>query len=165
MFLLGAMAAAAVPNLVFAQPGNQQEAPPRSATPSALLIERPWIRATPSGAKVAAAYLRITNRGPETDRLLGASIPFAERGEVHEMAREGDLMKMRQVEGGIEIQSGRTIELKPGGYHLMFMELNSGAKEGSVVRGTVTFLRAGNVNVTFRVSGMGAQSSGTERAP
>ena len=130
VFLLGAIAAAVAPDIVSAQTSVQQDAPARSVNPSALLIERPWIRATPGGAKVASGYLRITNRGAEAERLIGASIPLAERGEVHEMTKEGDLVKMRPVEGGVEIQSGQTVELKPGGYHLMFMELNSGARSG-----------------------------------
>jgi copper(I)-binding protein len=156
------MAVAALPNLVSAQTATQQDPPARSVNPSALLIERPWIRATPRGAKVAAGYLRITNRGAEVERLISASIPLAERGEVHEMTKEGELMNMRPVNGGLEIQSGQAVELKPGGYHLMFMELNSGAKEGAAVRGSLTFMKAGNVNVTFRVSGMGGQSSGAQ---
>jgi copper(I)-binding protein len=164
MLFLGGITAAAVPHIVSAQSASP-DGPTRSVNSSALLIERPWIRATPGGAKVAAGYLRITNRGAEAERLIGASIPLAERGEVHEMARDGGEVKMRTVEGGIEIQSGQTVELKPGGHHLMFMGLSSGAKEGAAVRGSLMFMKAGNINVTFRVTGIGAQTSGGEHRP
>ncbi len=127
-----------------------------------LAIEQPWMRAVPAGARVAGGYLRITNGGSEPDRLVGASIPQAGRGEVHEMSTEGGIMRMREVEGGIEIRPGRTIELKPGGFHLMFMDVTSGPKEGEAVRGTLTFEKAGRVDVTFRVSGLGAQGPAAE---
>ena len=127
-----------------------------------LSIAQPWMRAVPAGAKVAGGYVRITNDGPEPDRLVQASIPQAGRGEVHEMSTQDGIMRMREVEGGIEIRPGQTVELKPGGYHLMFMDVTSGPKEGEAVRGTLTFRKAGRVDVTFRVSGLGAQGPAAE---
>lgn len=121
-----------------------------------LLIERPWLRATPTGAKVAGGYLRVTNDGPAPDRLVGASIPLAPRGEVHEMAVADGIMKMREVDGGLEIPPGATVELKPGGFHLMFLDLTAGPKLGEPVRGTLTFQKAGTVEVTFDVAPIGA---------
>ena len=160
--LSGALGLALFAPIAWAQPVAPQHTPAQAVTVGSLVIKQPWIRATPGGAKVAGGYLRITNRGSDPDRLVGASIPLSDRGEVHEMIREGDVMKMQPVPGGIEIKPGQTVELKPGGYHLMFMELNSGAKEGAAVRGSLTFMKAGNVNVTFRVSVMGGQSSGAQ---
>ena len=125
----------------------------------ALTIEAPWIRATPAGAKVAGGYVRVTNGGTEPDRLVSTSIPLAGHGEIHEMRMDGDVMKMRPVDGGIEIRPGETIVLKPGGFHLMFMDLQAGPKEGETVRGSLTFAKAGTVEVTFRVAGLGAQSA------
>ena len=125
----------------------------------ALVIETPWSRATPAGAKVAGGYLRITNTGTEPDRLTGASAEIAGRSEVHEMSNENGVMKMRELERGIEIRPGQAVELKPGGLHLMFMDLKSGLKEGETVRGTLIFEKAGTVAVTFRVGGLGARGA------
>lgn len=129
------------------------------AVAGTLKIEAPWLRATPGGAKVAGGYLRITNTGREPDRLLGGSLPMAAKAEVHEMSMEGAVMKMRPVEGGLAIGPGQTVELKPGGFHLMFMDLTGGLKEGDGVKGTLTFEKAGTVEVHFHVGGIGAQAS------
>jgi len=120
-----------------------------------LTIEAPWARATPGGAKVAGAYMKITNSGTESDRLVGGSVPFAGRFEVHEMAMEGGIMKMRHLGKGLEIKPGETVELKPGGYHLMFMELKSGLKDGQTVKGTLIFEKAGKVDVEYKVGPIG----------
>lgn len=129
----------------------------------ALEIEQPWMRATPGGAKVAGGYLRVTNRGSEPDRLVGAAIPISGRGEVHEMSMDGGIMRMRPVEGGIEVKPGQSVVLKPGGYHLMFMDLASGPKEGETIHGILTFEKAGTVAVDFVVRGLGAQGPQSER--
>ncbi len=121
----------------------------------ALSIEAPWSRATPGGAKVAGGFMKITNNGSEPDRLVGGSVPFAGRFEVHEMAMEGGIMKMRHLGSGLEIKPGETIELKPGGYHLMFMDLKQGLKEGDTVKGTLVFEKAGKVDVEFKVGPIG----------
>lgn len=122
---------------------------------STIAIDQPWSRATPAGAKVGGGYLRITNNGKETDRLIGGSFPIASRVEVHEMAMEGDVMRMKQVQGGLEIKPGASVELKPGGYHLMFMDLKSPLTEGQTVKGTLVFEKAGAVEVEYSVRGMG----------
>lgn len=147
---------AAVPGPALAG-GMAAMTPPAAIKLGDLRIETPWMRATPGGAHVAGGYVRITNTGSTADRLVGASVPIAGHGEVHEMSMEGGVMKMRPVEGGIPIEPGAAVELKPGGFHLMFMDLREPAKEGESVRGTLTFARAGTVEVTFQVGGLGAQ--------
>lgn len=137
---------------------SAEPAGPPVVKAGSLTIEQPWTRATPGGAKVAGGYLRVTNAGPSPDRLLAASIPLAGRGEIHEMSNEGGVMKMRPVEGGLEIKPGQSVELKPGGYHVMFLDLTAGLREGEAVRGTLTFEKAGTVEVTFAVSGIGARA-------
>ena len=135
-----------------------QEAPAASAeTAAGLMVEGAWARATPGGAKVAGGYLRVRNTGTRPDRLVGASIPLAKRGEVHEMSMDGGVMRMRPLETGLAIPPGSTVELKPGGLHLMFLDLEGGLKEGQTVKGTLTFERAGTVPVEFKVGGIGAQ--------
>ncbi|MFE1600332.1 DUF1775 domain-containing protein [Methylobacterium sp. ID0610] len=125
-----------------------------------LTIETPWMRATPGGAKVAGGYLRVTNIGSTPDRLVGASIPLAGRGEVHEMSMAGGVMRMAPVEGGLVIKPGETVELKPGGYHLMFLDLKSPVTAGETVEGTLTFERAGSVPVRFQIGAIGAAGPG-----
>ncbi len=130
-------------------------ASPVAQTAGTLTIEQPWSRATPGGAKVGGGYVRISNSGQEADRLTGGTFPGASRVEVHEMTMEGDIMRMRPVQGGIEIKPGDTIELKPGGYHLMFMDLKEPLREGQTVKGTLVFEKAGPVEVEYTVRGMG----------
>jgi uncharacterized protein YcnI len=135
-------------------------AAPAPIVAGTLSIAAPWLRATPGGAKVAGGYLRITNTGGEPDRLVSAAIPQAGRGEVHATTNVGGVSRMAPVEGGLTIPPGGTVELKPGGQHLMFMDLASGLKEGETVRGTLVFEKAGRVEVTFPVGGIGASAPG-----
>ncbi|MCJ2134586.1 DUF1775 domain-containing protein [Methylobacterium sp. J-026] len=125
-----------------------------------LSIETPWLRATPNGAKVAGGYVRITNTGSTPDTLTGAAVPFAKTGDIHSMAMEGGVMKMAPVSEGLTIKPGETVELKPGGYHLMFEGLTGAPKAGETVSGTLTFQRAGTVPVTFSVAPIGASTPG-----
>jgi hypothetical protein len=141
-----------------------QERGPGPYQAGAILVEAPWSRATPGGAKVAGGYLRITNRGTEPDRLLGGSAAVAGRFEIHEMSNDGSVMRMRPVEGGLAIPPGATVELKPGGFHAMLMDLRQPLKEGDVVEGTLVFERAGTVAISYRVGGIGAKDAGTGHA-
>jgi uncharacterized protein YcnI len=128
-----------------------------------IVVEAPWSRATPGGAQIAGGYMKITNNGKDADRLTGGSFPNAARLEIHEMKTEGGVMTMRPISGGLEIKPGETLEFKPGGYHLMFMDLKGGLKEGETVKGTLTFEKAGTLNVEYRVGpigGGGAPSGG-----
>jgi periplasmic copper chaperone A len=124
----------------------------------ALVIEAPWARATPGGARVGGAYLKITNTGAESDRLVGGSLPTASAVEVHQMSMTDGVMKMRKLEAGLEITPGQTVELKPGGYHLMFTGLRQPLQQGQRVKGTLQFEKAGSVEVEYRVEPIGAQS-------
>ncbi len=130
-----------------------------------VTIRMPWLRATPGGAKVAGGYVTLTNTGSTPDRLIAAAIPQAGRGEIHEMSMESGVMKMAPLEKGIAIEPGKTVELKPGGLHLMFLDLKSGAKAGESIVGSLTFERAGTVPVTFTVAPIGAQSPTGGSAP
>ncbi|GIK80226.1 MAG: hypothetical protein BroJett024_13310 [Alphaproteobacteria bacterium] len=120
-----------------------------------LVIATPWSRATPGGARVAGGYMKIVNAGQQADRLVGGSFVRAGRFEVHEMAMEGGIMKMRPLARGLEIPAGATVELKPGGYHAMFMDLKDGLKEGETVKGTLVFEKAGTVEIEYRVGPIG----------
>ena len=123
---------------------------------SAIRVEQVWSRATPNGANVGAGYLRLTNTGSTPDRLISGTTDIANRIEVHEMAMDGSVMKMRQLADGLTLQPGQSVELKPGGYHLMLMGLKAPLKEGTPFSGKLKFEKAGDVPVTFNVVGMGA---------
>jgi copper(I)-binding protein len=123
-----------------------------------LQVDHPWSRATPAGTKIGAGYLVITNNGTSPDRLTGGSSPAAGKIEIHEMAMKNNVMTMRQVTGGLPIEPGKSVTLAPGGYHLMFVNLKSPLKQGSKIKATLEFEKAGKVDVTFDIQGIGAQS-------
>src|SRR4051812_33252660 len=97
-----------------------------------LQIEKPWARATVPGAAVGGGYLVIRNNGAAGDRLVGVSSPVSSRVEIHEMAMEKDIMRMRQVKG-VDVPAKKAVEFKPGGFHLMFIELKAPLKQGDKV--------------------------------
>jgi len=128
-----------------------------------LVINHPWSRATPKGASVAGGYMKITNTGTTPDRLLGGSADVAKRFEVHEMSMDGGVMRMRELKNGVEIPPGATVELKPGGFHIMMMNLSKPLAKDERVKGTLTFERAGKVDIEFAVEAIGS-GSGEKKA-
>ncbi|MGQ2906229.1 MAG: copper uptake system-associated protein [Neoaquamicrobium sediminum] len=120
-----------------------------------LELVHSWSRETPQGAKVAAGYVKIVNHGSEADRLVAASGAIAGRTEIHEMAVNGNgVMTMRPIDG-LEIPAGGEVELKPGGFHIMFLDLQDRKKKGEAFAGSLTFEKAGTVVVEFSVDAMG----------
>ena len=109
-----------------------------------IRVSNPFVRATPPGAKVAGAFMTIKNQGTATDRLVSASSPVAGLVEIHEMAMEGGMMKMRALKG-IDLKPGATVELQPGGYHVMLMDLKEPLPKDSTVPLTLTFKDAKGV--------------------
>jgi copper(I)-binding protein len=127
----------------------------------ALQISAPWARATPKGASIGGGYLKITNTGTVPDRLLGGSTPISGKIEVHEMSMaSGGVMKMRQLAGGLEIKPGETVELKPGGAHMMFVGLKQQLSQGGHFKATLQFEKAGKVDIDFSIAGIGATTAG-----
>lgn len=122
-----------------------------------LFIHHPWSRATPPGATVGGGYFSVKNDGTAPDKLVGASLEGAAKGEMHEMTTVDGVMKMRPVEGGLAIPAGGTVELKPGGYHVMFIGLKEPLKQGARIKGTLVFEKAGTVPVEFVVDAVGAK--------
>jgi len=125
----------------------------------ALEIEHPWTRATAPTAKSGGGFLTITNKGTTPDRLIAARSSVSLKVEVHEMKMDGTVMRMREVEGGIEIPPGKTVTLKPGGYHIMFMELKAPLAQGGKVPVTLVFEKAGSIDVELKIEAVGAASS------
>jgi copper(I)-binding protein len=121
----------------------------------AMEIDHPWARATPKGASIAGGYVKLTNTGKEPDRLLGGSLPIAGRFEIHQMSMDSGVMRMRPVTGGLEIKPGESVELKPGSYHLMFLDLKAPLVAKQPLKGTLVFDKAGTVEIEYTVVPVG----------
>ena len=118
------------------------------------------MRQPPPSAQVSAGYLQIGNPGDEADRLVSVETDAAERVEIHEMDEVDGVMRMREVEGGLEIPAGGQVALQPGGYHLMLMGAREGLEAGQQVDAVLVFERAGRVEVAFDVRPPGAGAGG-----
>lgn len=129
-------------------------------TVGSLKISSPWARATPKGASVGGAYMTITNTGSVADRLVGGSSDVSSRFQIHEMSMDNGVMKMRPLDKGLEIKPGQTVELKPGGNHVMFVGLKRSLEEGQHVKAMLEFEKSGKVAVDFTVEGIGAREGG-----
>jgi len=123
-----------------------------------LVITQAWTRATPNGAKIGGGYLTIENKGTTPDRLVTGTGDIAGRMEIHEMAMDNGVMKMRPLDKGLAIEPGKTVKLAPGGYHLMMFDLKNPLKQGERVPVTLQFEKAGKVTVSLDVQGVGAQA-------
>ena len=128
-----------------------------AADDATLKIEHAWARATPGSAQNGVAYMTIESTAP--DRLLSASTPVAGKAEVHENTTENGVMKMR-LAGPLTIDPGKTLELKPGGYHVMLMEMKQPLKAGETFLLTLTFEKGGTRQVTVMVEKTGAMGAG-----
>ena len=117
----------------------------------ALTIDSAWARPSIGTRGNSAAYMVIKNKGP-ADRLIAASPPQAGKVELHTHIREGDIMRMRQVEGGGPVPAQGSVALKPGGYHVMIMKLNAPIEKGGMLPLTLTFEKAGTVTVHAAVA-------------
>lgn len=116
-----------------------------------LEIIHPASRAMVPGAKVGGGFMKIINHGKTDDRLVSITSPATPDVQLHEMAVTDGVMKMRQMKDGIPVPAGQTVELKSGGYHVMFMDVKTPFKEGDKVPATLHFQKAGDVKVEFHV--------------
>jgi len=123
-------------------------------------ISQPWARATPKGASAGAAYMTVTNTGGVPDRLSCVSSDASGKCQIHTMTMEGGVMKMRPVEGGLEIKPGETVTLKPGGLHVMLMDLKHPLQQSRDVKITLKFEHAGTVDVEYPIAAIGAAAPG-----
>ncbi len=123
-----------------------------------IQIENPWTRATPPGAKIGAGYMVIRNKSATPDRLVSVTSPAAARVETHIHIRDGEVMRMREVKG-YEVPPNGSFELKPGGAHLMFVDIRRAFREGEKIPATLRFERAGDVKLEFQVGRPGARQA------
>ena len=127
-------------------------------------ISLPFTRATLPNAPVAGGFLTIENTGTEPDRLISARSDIAGDTQIHEMAMQGDVMKMRPLADGLEIPAGKTVVLAPGGFHIMFMGLKQTLVEGETITVTLTFEKAGTVDVVLPIEAAAADAPTAEHA-
>ena len=125
----------------------------QNAKVGSVQIENAYTRATVPGQQVAGGFMKIENKGG-VDLLVSASSPVAGEVQLHEMAMEGNVMKMRQVKD-IPVPAGGVVELKPGGMHLMFMNIKAPLTAGETVPVKLKFAKAGEVEVKMPVNAMG----------
>jgi len=118
------------------------------AAHAAVTVEQPWVRAMVPGQSVAAAYMKI--RSSERAALVGVQTPAAQKVEIHEMSMSNGVMKMRPLTR-LDLPSERTVELTPGGYHLMLMNVTKPLKEGDEVPLTLTIERQDKTRVQVEV--------------
>ena len=123
-------------------------------------IAQPWARATPKGATTGAGYMTITNKGATPDRVNCVSSDASAQCQIHTMTMEDGVMKMRPVEGGLEIKPGETVTLKPASFHMMLVDLKHPLEAGQMVKATLKFDNAGTVDVNYPIAAIGAPAPG-----
>jgi copper(I)-binding protein len=122
----------------------------QNASVGSIKIENAYTRATAPGQQVAGGFLKIENKGT-ADQLVSASSPVAGEVQLHEMSMDGNVMKMRQVKD-IAVPANGAVELKPGGYHLMFLNIKAPLAAGEAVPVKLKFAKAGEVEVKLPVN-------------
>ena len=125
-----------------------------------LEITTPWTRATAPTARTGGGFMTITNKGTTADRLVSARSTVSDKVEIHEMQMDGSVMRMRELAKGLDIPPGATVMLKPGSYHIMFMELKAPLAKDAKVPVTLVFEKAGSIDVQLNVQAMGAMPQG-----
>lgn len=120
-------------------PVRAQDAAGDESTRPALVVGQAWARATPPNARAGGAFLTLRNGMPQAVTLIGASSPLAERVEIHQTIRDGDIMRMRPLDGGLTVPPGGAAVLQPGGAHIMLMGLTQPLAVGDTLDLTLTF--------------------------
>lgn len=132
--------------------GRSVAADPATVT---VTVEKAWSRATPPGVPVGAGYLTIRNRGTNDDQLIAASSPIAGEVQVHQSLVVDGEVRMRE-QGNLVVPAGGTLVLKPGGYHLMLLDLKAPLTAGQRIPVTLRFAKAGTVTAQLLVGKAGA---------
>lgn len=124
----------------------------------AVQVSGAWARATTSSARVGGVFLTLTATGA-ADRVVSASSPVAEKVELHETIRDGNVMKMREVEA-LVVAPGTPAVLKPGAQHIMLIGLKRPLNRGESFPLTIAFANAPPVTTTVTVQAAGASGPG-----
>ena len=145
--------ALAIAMLVFAglDAGATSDAPSGSPSDSQLSFSPMQMRATAPGMPSSAAYVSIANHGDAADRLIAAKTWVARRVEIHSTEMDNGVMRMRAVDGGLQIAAGEAVHLAPGGLHIMLMGLTTQLAADSQHETTLVFEKAGEITATATV--------------
>ena len=138
----------AIPHLSFAQ----------DAKVGSIAVNGAYTRATVAGQAAAGGFMKITSSGA-ADQLISASSPVSNDVQLHTMKMEGNVMQMREVKQ-IDVPANGTVDLKPGGLHLMFMNIKAPLKAGDLVPVKLKFAKAGEVEVKMPVNAPGSHGHG-----
>lgn len=123
-----------------------------------IKVEGAWTRATADGAKVGAGYLTLTNEGPEADVLVAVETDIAGKSEVHDMTMSDQgVMQMRRMDS-LELPAGGSVALKPGGMHLMFLDLKQPLTAGATLKVKLTFKSGASGEVSLPVRPIGGDA-------
>ena len=106
-------------------------------------VSNAWARTSVQGQKASGAFMTLTAK--ENTKLVAVSTPVAGLAEVHEMKMDGDVMRMRPVQGGLDLPAGKPVALSPGGFHVMLMDLKAALPKDSTIPLTLTFKDAKGV--------------------
>ena len=126
----------------------------QEAKVGSIKIENAYVRATAPGQPAAGAFMKIENSGT-ADQLVSASSPAAGEVQLHQMSMEGNVMKMGQVKD-IAVPAKGSVDLKPGGYHIMLMNIKAPLRAGETVPVKLKFAKAGEVEVKLPVNAVGS---------
>jgi copper(I)-binding protein len=119
-----------------------------------IIVVDPFARASAGSVNVGAAFMTLKNSGAAADALVAAESPVAARTELHTHIRDGEVMRMRQV-SLIDVPAGESVDLRPGGAHIMLIDLKEPLKQGETFPLTLTFAKAGTVTVQVPVKSPG----------
>lgn len=120
--------------------GEKTEVQATVPAPLSVQVSDAWVRPAVQGQKATGAYLSLTAN--QAVRFVGASSPVAQAVELHEMKMDGDVMRMRKVEGGVDLQADQAFKLEPGGYHLMMLDLTQPMEDGQEIDITLKMQKA-----------------------
>jgi len=127
----------------------------------ALTVAQPTARPSMGSGRASVAYFVVTNDGAAPDRLMKAESPVAASVELHTHLRDGDVMRMRPV-AAIDLPPGRTVALEPGSFHVMLIGVKQPLKAGDKFPMTLTFEKAGKLDIEVPVEAPGAKGGGME---
>lgn len=127
----------------------------QTSAASTIVVEQPFARATPKGAKTGAAYMTLVNNGASSDRLVGATTPVADTVQFHKETEENGVSRMREVHN-VDLEPGAKIVFKPGEMHMMIVGLKQSLVRGQTFPLALQFEKAGNIEVTIPIQGIGA---------
>jgi periplasmic copper chaperone A len=132
-------------------------APAAATANPGIEVERAWARATPASTRTGVVYLTVANAGASADRLTEVSTPVAARADMYLSAVEGNVIQMRDVDA-VDVKPGDRVSFKPGGLHIMLVNLKRPLQKGERFPLTLVFEKAGRIDVEVLVLSIGANA-------